>query len=191
MFDCRDAAVYLISMDGNYLEMQSNSISGDLMRQIEDFIGFSIPKIRLPIQEGSHTQYLLSHTEGFMTDNPEDIQKWISEFAETTFLPNVLRAPVRAIVPRIFGMLNIRSAIAIPLVSSGRAIGLMDFSSVKHFNREDLQRLLPISRQITAILLRKQFEIKSRSTQAHHRPERYKPRHWLRNSTCASRLRFC
>ena len=158
MFDCRDAAVYLISMDGNYLEMQSNSISGDLMRQIEDFIGFSIPKIRLPIQEGSHTQYLLSHTEGFMTDNPEDIQKWISEFAETTFLPNVLRAPVRAIVPRIFGMLNIRSAIAIPLVSSGRTIGLMDFSSVKRFNREDLQRLLPISRQITAILLRKQFE---------------------------------
>ncbi len=158
MFDCRDAAVYLISADGKYLEMHKDSVSSEIKKQIEDFIGISIPRVRLPIREGSHTQYLLSHAEGILMNEPEEIQKWILEFAETTFLPDVLRAPIRAIVPRIFDLLGIHSTITIPLVSSGQSIGLMDLSSARRFTEEDLQRLLPISRQMTAILLRKRAE---------------------------------
>ncbi|MCE7860171.1 MAG: HD domain-containing protein [Chloroflexi bacterium CFX2] len=140
--------------------MQNETLSSETRQKIEDFIGVSIPKIRLPIREGSYTQYVLSHTEGIVTDDPSEIQRWMLEFTETTFLPNVLRAPIRAIVPRIFHLLGIRSTMTIPLVTSGQTIGLMDFSSAKRFTGEDLQRMLPISRQMTAILLRKQAESK-------------------------------
>lgn len=160
MFDCEDIAIYLITPDGEYLDMQNETLSSETRQKIEDFIGVSIPKIRLPIREGSYTQYVLSHTEGIVTDDPSEIQRWMLEFTETTFLPNVLRAPIRAIVPRIFHLLGIRSTMTIPLVTSGQTIGLMDFSSAKRFTGEDLQRMLPISRQMTAILLRKQAESK-------------------------------
>ena len=158
VFDCRDAAIYLISPDGKYLDMQTNSLPRELRGQIEDFIGITIPKIRLPIREGSHTQYLLSRTEGTLADDPAEIQKWVLEFTETTFLPDVLRAPIRTIIPRIINLLGVHSTITIPLVSSGQTIGLMDFSSSNRFTVEDMERLLLISRQMTAILMRKQAE---------------------------------
>lgn len=157
-FNCRDAAVYLLTPDEQQIVMYSYTLPPALREGIEKLIGNPIPKIQIRLVEGSYFRKILDSESGVVTNDPRTFQKWMAEFAETTFLPNALRGVVRKLIPQIFKILNIDSTISIPLVSSGRAIGILDISSGRRFTEEDLRRLQPIARQMTAILLRKRAE---------------------------------
>ncbi len=158
MFDCQDVAVYLLSPDGAHLEMQSSTISNSLVEQIEKFIGVTIPRIRIPVREDSYTRTLLNTPQGVISSNPAEIAAWMGEFTETTFLPNALRSAIKKILPQVLKILKINAVITIPLVSSGRTIGLLDMSTRGEFTVDDLQRVRILSHQMTAVILRKQAE---------------------------------
>jgi PAS domain S-box-containing protein/putative nucleotidyltransferase with HDIG domain len=158
VFDCLAVAVYLISPDAKYIEMQSNTIPQKMKDKIEKLIGRPIPKVQIPLKEGSLLKQILGNERGTLLNNPRVIQQWIEEFCETTSLPPVFRPAIRRIVPRIYKILKIGSALSVPLISSGRTIGLMDMSSKGQFTEDDLQRIRSISSQVTAVLLRKQAE---------------------------------
>ena len=80
VFNCQDAAVYLLSPDGNYLEMQGATFSGNLRVNIEKLIGRKIPRIRLPLRKDGQLRRMLESEEGIITSNSEDIQGLIEEF---------------------------------------------------------------------------------------------------------------
>jgi PAS domain S-box-containing protein/putative nucleotidyltransferase with HDIG domain len=158
VFDCLAVAVYLLSPDAKYLEMQSYTIPRNLIDKIEKLIGRPIPKVRVPLKEGSLLEEILANEEGTILNDPRVIQQWIREFSETTFLPPAIQPVIRKVVPQIQKILNIGSAISVPLISSGRAIGIMDMSSRGQFTEDDLQRIRNISSQMIAVLMRKQVE---------------------------------
>ena len=158
MFNCQDAAVYLLTPDGQYLEMQSTTVPKRMIEQIEKYIGITVPRIRIPVRPGSYTAQMLSRPQGHFTSDPAEIQKWIAEFTETAFLPNVLRSAIKKFIPQIHKMLGINSTVMVPLVSSGRTIGLLDMSTRGEFSPEDMQRIRILSHQMTAVILRRQAE---------------------------------
>jgi len=158
VFDCLAVAVYLLSPDEKYIEMHSYTIPRNLTDKIEKLIGRPIPRVRIQIKEGSLLKQILDNENGMLLNDPRVIQQWIGEFSETTSLPPALRSLVRKFIPQIYKILNIGSAISIPLISSGQPIGILDMSSRGQFNEDDVQRLRNIARQVTAVLLRKQIE---------------------------------
>ena len=156
----RGTSIYLFDPSTKYLGMLGESLSPSLIEKIERFIGQPIPKIRIPVQAGSYFEKLLRTETGTITSDPNALQQWIAEFTETTFLPPLIRAGFKKIVPQIYKLLNIKSVISVPLISSGTAIGLLDVSSSIMLTEDDLKRLQDISSQVTAVILRKQAEDK-------------------------------
>jgi len=158
MFSCQAAAIYLLSADGKYLEMQSNTLPQKLTERIEKLIGRSVPKIQISLREDGYFRKILENEQGLITSDPRVIQGWIEEFTDTHFLSPLFRAAIRKIIPQIYKILNIGSTISIPLMTSGRAFGVLDMSSKGQFTEDDLRRIRSISHQVTAVILRKQAE---------------------------------
>jgi len=158
IFGCQAAAVYLLSSDGKYLEMQSNTLPRKLTERIEKLIGRSIPKIQIPLRGDGYFRRILQSEQGLIASDPAVIQGWIEEFTDTNFLPMAFRSAIRKLIPQIYRTLNIGSTISIPLINAGQAFGVLDMSSTGQFTEDDLQRIRTISYQVTAVILRKQAE---------------------------------
>lgn len=158
MFNSQAVAVYLLSADRKSIEMQGSTLPAVIRERIEDLIGRPIPKVHIPLREGGYFRQILANEEGFITSDPLVIQQVLQEFTETALLPPPVRAAIGAAIPHIFKTLNIGSTISIPLFSFGQEIGVLDMSSQGRFTAEDLVRIRTISRQMTAVILRKQAE---------------------------------
>ena len=160
IFNCKDAAVYLFNTNQTYLEMRSSTItfSPGLTKKIEEIIGRSIPKVQIPYLEDGFFKRVPINSEGLVINNPAIIQEWMMEFTETPSLSPFLRMMVKKSIPQIFKLLNIRSTMIIPLVSSGKTIGYLDMSSEKDFTEEDLKRVQSFNQRITAVIQRKLAE---------------------------------
>jgi HD-GYP domain-containing protein (c-di-GMP phosphodiesterase class II) len=161
IYDCEDIAIYLLSPDARYIEMQGSILNPKLAEQVERVIGRPIPKIQIPLRTDSYFKQILANEQGTITSDPRTIQRWIEEFTETTFLPLIFRPVIRKIVPQIYSILNIDSTLSIPLTSYGQAIGILDMSSKGRFTEDDLRRIRSIRHQVTAVILRKQAEQQS------------------------------
>ncbi len=158
IFSGEGTTIYLLSPDQQSLRMQQYFLSPEILRKIEQVIGGSIPSIEIPIQEGGYFQSVLRSGRGMITSDPQVIRKWMEEFVETTFLPRVARGTIRKLIPQIYKLLNIKSTIIVPLISDGKAIGLLDVSSPNLFTVEDLKRIENIGGQLTTAIKRRQAE---------------------------------
>ena len=154
MFACRYVAFYLISPDGKFVEMQTSSMSAQLTEKIEHLIGRSFPKMRIPLKDGGYFKDILAKGQGAISSDPQAIQRWLGEFANTTYLPPELRDSVRSLIPQLFEMMQIRAILSIPMISSGRTIGLLEMLTSEMFTDHDLQRMRVIGPQITAVIQR-------------------------------------
>ena len=152
------SSIYLFDPSQKYLEIQGFDLSQSLTDKIEKLIGRPIPKLEIPVIEGGYFQKLLGTEQGVITNDPKALQEWITEFTETTFLPVLVRNGLKKFVPQIFSLLKISSVATVPLIASGRVIGLLDVSSSGQLTEDDLKRIRNISNQITAVILRKQSE---------------------------------
>ena len=168
-FSAEGATIYLLNPDGRSLSMQQCFVSAKIMEKIEKLIGRAIPSIEIPIREGGYFQSALHSGRGLITSDPKVIQTWMEEFVETAFLPPASRGVVRKLIPQIYKLLNIKSTILVPLISDGKAIGLLDVSSPNHFTEEDLKRIENIGRQLSIALRRRQVEDALHESQASYR----------------------
>ena len=157
-FSAEGATVYLLDQTGRSLTMQQYFFSSKILEKIETLIGRTIPAIEIPLREGGYFHSALRSGSGVIASDPKVIQTWMEEFVETTFLPPASRGMIRKLIPQIYKLLNIKSTILVPLISDGKAIGLLDVSSPNLFTEEDLRRIENIGRQLTIAIRRKQVE---------------------------------
>jgi PAS domain S-box-containing protein len=161
MFKSQYVNFYLVSPDSKFLELLSLSISPKLAEMVEKLLGRPIPRFRIPLTERSFITELLSVEKGTCITDKKLLERWVLEFTETTYLPESLRSISKKIIPRILKIMNMRSVILIPLISSGQTIGLLGMTSKEFLTDEIHQRMRGLSTQLTGILLRKQLEKKS------------------------------
>ncbi len=158
IFNCKAASVYLYNQDRNLLEMQSPAYKSGLAGKIESLIGITIPDIQLPVEEGSLTHELLMADSPRLINDSVIIQEWMLEFTNTEGLPKKARSAVRKLIPQIHKLIDVNSVITIPMVSSGKLVGLMDFSRSESFTEEDTERVAGIVGQITSAITKLQTE---------------------------------
>jgi putative nucleotidyltransferase with HDIG domain len=157
---CHSAAIYLLDVNEKRLELRGMSLSASLIKKIENLIGQPIPKIEIPVRKDSYFQKIMDTGQGTITTDPKIIQQEIAEFAETTFIPPLIRNGFKKFVPQIYQLLNINSVLTIPLISSGSTVGLLDVASDSVLTADDLTRIRNISGQVTAVILRRQADEK-------------------------------
>ncbi len=156
---CLSVSVFLLDSSAKYLELQNLTLSASLKENIENLIGRPIPNIKISIQEDSHFHKISGNEQGSITSDPKMIRQWITEFAETTFFSPLIRNQLKKLVPLIYKLLKIKSVASVPLISSGKTIGLLEVSTSESvMTEDDMKRIQNISGQVTAVILRKQAE---------------------------------
>lgn len=159
LFSGSGLATYLISDEDNYLEMQKLNVPRTQIRKIEQLIKIKIPRIRLPLREGSYYYRVIKERKPVIVNDTEEIKKIISGFVDV--IPEkkkALRKLAKKLIPKIYGILNIKSVMIAPLVSNGDVIGLMDMSGNKPFTEADVKRIGIISQQLVSAIRRKKIE---------------------------------
>ena len=96
VFACNNATLYLMSPDKRYIEMANTALSKNLTSVIEKLIGQPIPRIRISLKQASYFKSVLANQHGTIMSDPKLIQQWIGEFAETSFLPVLIRDAIKA-----------------------------------------------------------------------------------------------
>jgi PAS domain S-box len=160
IFSAQDAALFMLSADGNYLELQTSTVvaSKKMTEKLEQLLGLKIPKIIIPVTEGHYMHDILAKSEGTLLNTSAEIEEWIKCFTETITLNPVTAKLIQQFIPQIRKLLRVDSVILVPLISSGKLIGLLDTTSKTPLTAEDLQRIQNISAQVTAAILRKDAE---------------------------------
>ena len=158
-FDCRSVAIHLLSKDGSHLELQGTTLPKQLIAQVEKWLGTSInTHIRIPLEKSAYIRRLLENQQGVILNEAGEIHEWLSQFVETNSLPEILRAPARKLIPQIAKLINIQSVLILPLVSGGKALGLLVINSKNVFTQTHMERMDFIGKQVTAAILRQQTE---------------------------------
>jgi len=164
MFSAKGTGLYLLSADGKSLNMPGLSLPEEVVGNLENLIGRHIPPLKVPIRAGSIFERFLQAPGGTILNDPEEIQQWITEFTGVETVPAGLEGVVSKLIPSFYHILGIHSTISLPLVASGKTIGLLGISSANILSQPDLERLRKISIQLSAAIQRKQHEQQLRAS---------------------------
>ncbi|MCD4803356.1 MAG: PAS domain S-box protein, partial [Anaerolineales bacterium] len=152
VFNSKSTTVYLYNQEQKYLEMPYIALGPEVVEQIEKHIGTTLPAVRIPVEEGSLAEELL-HSDGpCLINDAETIQKWMLEFTRSNNLSEKSRLIIRNLILQNFKLEDIQSLVAIPMISAGEVIGLMDFSWNEPFTEEDVKRVAGVTGQVTAAI---------------------------------------
>lgn len=150
IFSSNGAAVYLLSPDNEYLELQHFQIKEDVLNWIEDTIHVKIPKARIKMTPQSLYRQILYDKDFRLLEGRDLILQLMMEFTNN---------PVyKKLIPSIYKKIAINSVIAIPLISHGESVGLLELSSKTSFSPDDVARLEFLSSELGSIIRRKQAE---------------------------------
>ena len=152
IFSGNGATVYLLSEDREHLVIQNLTLPPTAAKRVEKLIGMGLPSVRIALQEGSLYRAMLQRAEPTISSDPETVQRMMAEVAASDPLPGKVRQSLQKLVPQIYKILDVQSVINVPLVSEGEAIGLLGISRHEPFTEADLQRLMAIAGQLTAIV---------------------------------------
>jgi len=156
-------ALYLLSEDKKYLDLQNLNVPSAKRKKIEQLIKIKIPPVRLPMEKDSYYYRIIKDKRPVIINNDTEIKKIITEFANA--LPEnkkFFKKAIIKLVPRLYKILSIKSVMIIPLVADKDVIGLIDISGKKEFTDFDLERLKTISEQLVTVIERKKMEIRLR-----------------------------
>lgn len=159
IFSSNGATVYLLSSDSKFLVMQNYTTPRNLLRKVESLIRIKIEEVKFPVIKNGFYYKALERKRPLILDKPRDIKKAILEFVESV-RPRSERIykSIKKLVPAIYQIMGIKSVMIVPLVSNGESIGIIDIGGRILYKEDDIDRMMTISREITAVLKRKSIE---------------------------------
>ncbi len=163
IFSGSGATVFLIDDGGKYLIMQNINLSTNKRRVIEGLIKVKIPEVRIPLAGTGCYYKILKGKKPVIINNVSEIKGLIRELTDSiSDKQKILKAAARRLLPEFYRLLGIKSVIAVPLISNGSVLGLLDISARKPFKEFDLKRICALSEQVAIVIDRKKIENKLR-----------------------------
>lgn len=150
--------IFLLDPAGQSIRLIEHVLPLEVRQKIERVIGGSLPAIKIPLQKVGLFQRVLQEERGLLTSDPQEIQAWIAGFIEAPSESSLAKGELRQLVPQITQILNIQSTIIVPLLSGGKALGLLNISGSINLNERDLERIENIAGQLTTALQRREIE---------------------------------
>jgi signal transduction histidine kinase len=109
-----------------------------------------IPRVRVSLETGTVYQGVLESGKPLIMNDPAIIQRSMAECTDNKIL--------HTFIPAVQKIVGYRSVIAVPLVSEGEIIGILDMGRREPFTGSDLQRFEVIAEHLTALIKRKLAE---------------------------------
>lgn len=158
IFSSLDAALLLLSPDEKNLVLQNSTFgpSKNITDKLEKLLGISLPQLIIPVDKDSYFYKQFQAEEGILISDPAKIDEWLRAFTQSIAIPPVTRVFISKVIPQIRKIAAISSVIMVPLISSGKVIGLLATTSKTLLTQEDLTRIRYISSQITTTILHRQ-----------------------------------
>ncbi len=150
MFAARDASVYLLSNDKQYLVLQDIALPSGLTRRLERLIGINIPAVKIHLTEDSFYYNSLQSGQAVIINDTEAIRRMIAEHIEDKLRHDL--------APQIARLLNYDSVMCIPLMSGEEPVGLLNIARKTPFDKANLMQLAALAEQLTAVIQRKRTE---------------------------------
>ena len=156
MFSGFATSLYLLSDDKQNLEVQYVNFPKILIERIEEDIKTELSLFKIPLKTDTIFYNCLQKQLPVVLEEHEEITAFLTELVQAD------HAKKKNVIPSIDHLLAIRAIMLVPLVSSGETIGLVDIAGKNRFTQKDLTRLESMTRQITAVISRKQMEAQLR-----------------------------
>ena len=160
---------FLVDPHTQTIVLQPFRLPHDRIEKLEKMIGHSLPQITIPIGGNDHFNRVLNSNHGLLITDPKDINDWLVDFSNTTFLSDSIRSLIRKLIPTVSKLLNIQSVIAIPLIAGNETLGIIEFVTEKQFDEKTLERLQNVRHQLAEVIIRKRAEQSLRESEEKYR----------------------
>ncbi len=156
------ATIYLMDSERKYLSPVNLDHLETIFRDVESYIGVSIPGIQIPILPGSLTLEFLESEDPVLVDDNDDIKRWMLDFIQLSDFSEDIITQIQDSFPDIQEIVGVEAMIIAPLVADGEVFGLLEISTTDSFTRSDLWRVATIAKQISMAISRKISEERMR-----------------------------
>jgi len=154
LFDSIGAGIYLLSEDQNELVLQMNRSAKKNILKIEKLAGKKIPSVTIQASDTSIYWKTFKTGKPFYTDNVNGVANLMGE--------HKLPFNHEKLIPTAVRILNLSSMLNIPLFSGDKPLGIFSTGRKGTFNKQEIDRLIAFSTQVTSILERISIEEKNR-----------------------------
>ncbi len=149
---------YMLSKDGQYLEMQKQAMPLKIISKLEKTINIPLPLLRLPATEDTLYGKALATEETIWFKDAKSIEELYKDFLAGSSLSKESITRLEKLIPSIYKLLGIKEALTAPLIIGNKAIGVLAVSRRGEFFPEDIGRIEVLAGQVAAILSRKLAE---------------------------------
>lgn len=155
VLSAHNATIYLLDPNNEYLTPVSIDHLSEIIRDIENLVGFSLPEIKIPVLPGSMALEFRESEDPILIENKDDICRWMLGFLHAPDISEEEISQVQKFLPGIFENIGIEAMIMAPLIADGDVFGLLDISTKEKFTRSDTWRVATIAKQISMAISRK------------------------------------
>jgi PAS domain-containing protein len=169
IFGSLSASIFLLDRDKKHLVLQHYTMSREIVKNLEKYIGMTIPRIHIPIGGNDHFSRVLNSDKGMLITGFEGVSAWLADFINTTFLSNMSRSLLRKIVPTATRLLKINSVISMSLKAGNEVLGVVELVSENTFDENILERFDNVRQQLSEIIFRRKVEQSLRESEENYR----------------------
>lgn len=153
-FGCENGSLYLVNAETDRLDLVTLGSHPQLISWIGSTIRCKIPPISISLKDAELHRATLRRGRPELIRDPKVIRQLMAEHTDSALL--------RQTIPAAANMLNIATAINVPLLLDGEPVGLLSVSSSEELGQAELERLGALAGPITVAVIRKQTEDRTR-----------------------------
>jgi len=153
VFDSHSVNLYVISPDGNELEMLNVGLTPGIVNAAERILKVKIPLIRIPRSDESTLWKVIDERVTRVRRSAAEVAAILQEFAASA--PETLKrlhGSVDMVVNQTIRIMALECAVHIPLYSGDQPVGLLAVASREQMTDEDVDRLESIAQHVASIL---------------------------------------
>lgn len=135
LYGSHECRIYLSDKKNENIHLPTINISSKYLKVIQDLVGvdFQLPKISIPITPENMVHELLNAEKPVLIDNPENIEAWLLEVAESSTFPKHLKKLLSRYVSKIRKIMGIKNILSVALYKRNKPIGLFNMMSGNDF----------------------------------------------------------
>jgi PAS domain S-box-containing protein len=156
-----EASIFMLAPDEKNLESAGTTftVSPEIRKYYPQIEILLTENPLFPISGSKIIKKVIESKQPVLLDNQIDVNDWIQESTQSIIAhSDEAKLNLNETIRGIYQKLGIGFVFLIPLVSEKKVIGSMNIISVQKFNKEDIERIVKISNQVTAAIIHKKTE---------------------------------
>ncbi|MBT3313629.1 MAG: response regulator [Anaerolineae bacterium] len=159
ILSCASAAVHLRDKENSELLVYIPKDELNKYKKIEEFLGVSIPQIKLSLDTDSIYASLISDKKERILTEKKDLTKLLKDYLNAAPFPPKVKKNLAPLLPALIPIIGREKVHLIPIISGEHAIGLLELSYDKKADQSNATKTEEVLQQVSTIFSRKLSEV--------------------------------